>query len=246
MGFWSRLKKIAKSVITNVIWRPLKAAVRIGVRLGLELFFRSVNLLATLFGFGSPPAKNITIHICILTKANGRPVVRPTNLDLLDQIEHAKTILKDKFNVNLKPYSKSFVEVLPGPAPDYALNVNCGFDNFIDELGMAGEYFARNSAGWAAVPISLRFPITVFIVEEIMDGAKIKAGCSPWIFGDYIFVPRTYIGQTTTLIHEIGHSCGQFWHSEKGNYMANGGDAGDEVTYFQKQLLRGSRHVTFW
>lgn len=235
MGFWSKIKKAVKKV-----WQKVKAVVRSVVRIVAEAFGRIFGIFDLLLGFLTWPPKNLRVYIFILKDEQGRPIVSPTDLD--PAIAFARKLLKDKFNVNLKAYSKTFVEVGDEPAPSYALEVGCGTDLFGQEYGDAGEYFAAHLAGWNAIPISLTFPITVFIVRDVQG----KQGCSLGPLTDYIVADPNGVKNPSLIMHEIGHSCG-LWHSgDQSNIMFAESTRGDGVKGFQKNLFRSSRHVLYW
>jgi hypothetical protein len=71
------------------------------------------------------------------------------------------------------------------------------------------------------------------------------------VIADYVIVDR--FGLETayiTLPHEIGHTCGlspgQDWHDwTSSNLMFNSSPAGENVKWFQKNILRSSRHVQY-
>jgi TRAP-type mannitol/chloroaromatic compound transport system substrate-binding protein len=108
---------------------------------------------------------------------------------------------------------------------------------------VAGEFFAQNIAGWNAIPISLTFPITVFVVRSLKGGAL---GCSMSVAGDYVVIARDGLMDNVALPHEIGHTC-SLWHSgSSNNLMYFMSPAGENVKWFQKNLLRSSRHVQYW
>ena len=72
------------------------------------------------------------------------------------------------------------------------------------EFGEAGDYYAKLLAGWNVIPISLTFPITVFVVRNLN-----ALGCSMNVLGDYVIVDREGLETDhITLAHEIGHACG--------------------------------------
>lgn len=78
--------------------------------------------------------------------------------------------------------------------------VNCApsgiFQDLFDETG---DYFTRHTAGWNAIPISLRFPITVFVINGIDDG---YIGCSAGPFSDYVVVTKDGIKEpASTIMH---------------------------------------------
>jgi len=235
MGLWSKIKKVAKKV-----WKKVKAIARTIVRIVVEVIGRILGIVDLFLGFLAWPPKKLRLQIFVLTKADQTTVVNPTDLD--NAINFAKKTLKDKFNVKLVPYSKQFVEVIGEPAPSYALEVNCDFEAFKEEYGDAGEYFAGHLAGWTVIPTSLKFPVTAFIVENVVG----KQGCSLGPLTDYLTLDPSGVKNESTLVHEIGHSCG-LWHSgTKSNIMFKNSGRGNGVKWFQKNLLRSSRHVMYW
>jgi hypothetical protein len=235
MGLWSKIKKAAKKV-----WQKVKAVVRTVVKVITEVIGRVLGIFDLLLGFIAWPPKKLRLHIFILTNSDGNPVVNTTDLD--NSIAFAKKTLKDKFNVKLLPYSKQFVEIIEEPAPAKALEVSCDFEAFKEEYGDAGEYFAKHTAGWNAIPISVKFPITAFVVENVVN----KQGCSLGPLSDYLTIDPEGVKSGSTLAHEIGHSCG-LWHSGTvSNIMFKNPNRGNGAKWFQKNLLRSSRHVMYW
>jgi hypothetical protein len=103
------------------------------------------------------------------------------------------------------------VEVIKEPAPIHALNVRCDAGAYADEFGEAGEFFAKHLAGWNAIPITARFPITVFIVEDVRD----KVGYAVGPLTDYATVDIDGVKDNlaSTMMHEISHVCNNWhWH----------------------------------
>jgi len=240
MGFWSRLKNAVKRAVKWVA-RKVKAAVRVIVRAVVFVWGLAVGLVDLLIGFIGWPPKKLRLQIFILSDGNG-PVVNPG--ELTPSIAYAQRVLKDRFNVKLRSYSKNMVEVITKQAPDYALNVCCNFCAFKEEFDKAGEYFAEHLAGWNAIPISLTFPITVFIVNDISN----KLGCSLGPLTDYVTIDIQGIKDKdpSTMMHEMGHAC-NLWHSgSASNLMWADVPRGDGVKWYQKNLVRSSRHVTYW
>lgn len=235
MGFWSGLKKLVKKVV-----RAVKAVVRIVVRVVITIVNAlTLGLFDLLLGFLTWPRKRLRLHVFICT-ADGKPVVSPA--DVMPTIERVKTIYKNRFNVDVRPYSKDFVEIIKEPAPKSVLDYTCGGSAFGSEFGEAGEFFAQHLAGWNAIPISFTFPITVFVIRSMPDAL----GCSLSVVGDYIVIAPEGVAERTALAHEIGHTC-NLWHSgTQSNLMFASSPAGDEAKWFQKNLLRASRHVQYW
>ncbi|HEX8221834.1 MAG TPA: hypothetical protein VF914_21780 [Chloroflexia bacterium] len=245
-GFWSSLKKTVKAVarvVTGIVTHPIrfvKALVRVVVRIAATVIGVGLGIFDFFFGFLTWPEKKMRLQIFILSKQAG-PLIDPG--DLTASIDYARKVLKDRFNVKLLPYSKNIVEVIKEPAPAAALDVRCDAAAVEDEIGEAGEFFASHLAGWNAIPISLNFPITVFVVQNIED----KQGCSLGPFTDYLTLDLEGVKSENTLVHEIGHVCNLVWHSgSKSNLMWENDDRGDKVNWLQKNLVRSSRHVMYW
>lgn len=241
MGFFSSLKNKIKKALKKV-WRWVKAAVRLIVRIVVTIVGAVLGIFDLLLGFIGWPPKKMRIHIFILADQNG-PLISAAALT--PAIEFARKTFKDKFNVKLLPYSKSFIEIIKEPAPPDALEVPCSFFGSLGrDFGEAGEFFAKHLAGWNAIPISLTFPITVFIVSNVIG----KGGCSLGPLTDYVTVDVSLdgVGTPSLMAHEIGHAC-NLWHSgTKSNLMHAESDRGDGAKWFQKNLFRSSRHVTYW
>lgn len=243
MGFWSKIKKAAKKV-----WRAAKAVVRVVVRVVITIVNSlSLGLFDFLFGFLAWPPKRLRLHVFILsteTPPGGGDDVSPntqvaTTQLVQDAIDRTKRIYKERFNVNVRPYSKTFIEVINEPAPASVLDFKCGASQ---EFGEAGEYFAKHLAGWNAIPISGTFPITVFVVRSLQG----PLGCSMSVIGDYVVIAQPGLEDNVALAHEIGHTC-SLWHSfSSNNLMYRRSPAGEKVKWFQKNLLRSSRHVQYW
>jgi hypothetical protein len=235
---WKRFKKAMKKV-----WRAVKAVVRVVVRVVVEVVNRRwFGLPDLLLGFIAWPPKRLRLHVFILWNEppGGGDPQPPIEQVAQAAIDRTKRLYKDKFNVNLRAYSKSFIETLSGPFPDAVLDFECGFGQ---EFGEAGEFFAGHLAGWNAIPVSLTFPITVFVVRDLKGGSL---GCSMFVAGDYIVIDREGLADNLALAHELGHACG-LWHSKtSSNLMYFQSPAGENVKWFQKNLLRSSRHVQYW
>jgi hypothetical protein len=153
--------------------------------------------------------------------------------------------LQTRFNVKLLPFDKTFTQFVSAPAPSAALDVQCGAGALGEEFSEAGDFFASHTAGWwFGVPTSGRFPVTAFVVRDVKDG---KLGCSLGPLSDYVTVDREGVQKSTrTLAHEIGHSC-SLWHvGDTANLMFHSDGGGDGVRWWQCNLFRSSRHVTYW
>jgi hypothetical protein len=242
MGLWSSIKKAAKKV-----WRVVKAVTRVVTRVAIAILNNfTFGLFDLIFGFLTWPPKRLRLHVFILTaepsSGGGDPVPGgpvASTPDVQAAVDRTIKLYKDKFNVNVRPYSKTFIEVLDETPPPEALDFECGFGQ---EFGAAGEFFAKHLAGWNGIPISFTFPVTVFVVRSL----KGPVGCSMWIAGDYVVISLPGLMDNVALPHEIGHTC-TLWHSgTSDNLMYKSSPAGENVKWFQKNLLRSSRHVQYW
>ncbi|MHC4153286.1 MAG: hypothetical protein ACYSSP_14500 [Planctomycetota bacterium] len=231
MGLWSSVKSIAKKT-----WRGIKGAARQLGRVIAEVAGRIIGLPDLLLGFITWPSKKLRIKILILSDQNGKAVSLASDLTM--SIDYAKKVFKDRLNVKLLPYpgpKKPMVELIADPAPAAALNVGCGSNAWGEEFGEAGEFFADHLPG-------LVFPITVFVVKDVIG----KEGCSLGPLTDYATLDPSGIKSGSTLAHEVAHAC-SLWHSgSKSNLMWKNPNRGDSIKWWQKNLFRSSRHVTYW
>lgn len=237
MGLWSSIKRVAKAVV------------RVVVKAVSTIWGGLVGIFDLLFGFLNWPPKNLTLHIVVLSKL-GDIEQKRLAAALQNSIDETRRVLKERFNVNLRSYSNEYVEWFTGSVPPEALEPSCCNDSdlFLGEFGVSGEFYAQHTAGWVGVPISLRFPITVFIVDTV----HCKSGCSDFWRADYVVIKHAGLEvpsvphPNSLMVHEVGHAC-NLWHSgSKGNIMYKEPERGDGAKWFQKNMLRGSRHVTYW
>ena len=112
-----------------------------------------------------------------------------------------------------------------------------------NEFSEAGDYFAKNTAGWGWLRMNLYFPITIFIVRDIAG----KIGCSLGPLTDYVTVSTKGVASESTMAHELGHCCGLLHRKDQpDNLMRPDVPRGDNITGWQKFIVRTSRHCTFW
>ena len=93
MGLWSSIKSTAKKV-AKAVWRGAKAVGRFGVRGFFTLVAAGLNGLDLLAGFVGWPPKKLRLHVFVLRKEDGVPVMVDT-ADLAAAIENAQRIFKD-------------------------------------------------------------------------------------------------------------------------------------------------------
>jgi hypothetical protein len=252
MGWFSSVVNKIKSVAKTVV-RIVKAVVRAVVRVVFEIVMRVINLLT----FWLPIQKKMRIQVMILRDANGKPVIDQNDplmatewQALNNAVNDVIRTYKDKCNIRVTAYGSPIIQEIKEKAPSGALNTKCGdggvaANEFLEE---AGEFFAGHLAGWNVIPmISFRFPITVFVVQTISG----KMGCSFGILTDYVTVSSLGAQNTGfTMAHEIGHACGlspfDLHDSDKNNLMYASSPRGNDLSGWQKAVVRNCRHCTFW
>jgi hypothetical protein len=242
MGFWSRLKKAVKKAVKAVV-RVVKAIVRVLVKIVVALVSLVIGVVGSLF----LPwlEKKIRLQVCILHPVGQKELV-PVQ-DAESSVQRAAQIIKDKFDAKILPYGKPHVEIIREDAPNAALDLECSFTGFFgSEFGEAGDFYSRYTAGWNAVPISLVYPITVFVVRSVTHDGDAWRGCSFGLLADYVVITPNGIADSTTLAHEIAHSCSLLHRDDKANLMYREPSRGTSITGWQRYWFRTSRHVNFW
>ena len=217
-------------------WNVIKAITRVTVRTLVETIHRLViNIVDTLFGFLNWPEKKLRIKIFVLQDPQANPVVCPTDMDVA--VEYAKRSFKKNFNTRLLPDKsrQPFAEVLQKKPPHEVLYTKGGKGALTEEFKITGSFFASNLCG-------LFYPITAFVVLDI-DHAS---GCSLGPLTDYVTLDPVGAKNPSTLAHEIAHACGLWHQSSRTNLLWGTFSRGDEVKWWQKNVFRSSRHVTYW
>lgn len=249
---WSKFKKALKKA-----WRVVKAVVRAVVRVVIFFVTLLFKVWDFVFGFLAWPPKKMKVHIAVL-QDQGVPLIKYEDLNnLLPSIELLKKVYKGNCNITVSPYSSgrereidNWAQILNDQPPAAALaSGGCSFWGALDEqeTGEAGEYFRNHTAGWVGgIPISLSFPITVFIVKSISG----YFGCTIPFLSDYVLVSVDALkAEPSTIAHEIGHRCNIVKeHDDRKNLMFSG-NVPNLPPYmlvgWQETLVRSSRHVTY-
>jgi len=214
----------------------VRGITRILIRIVADVIHRLVlNAFDTLFGFFNWPEKKLRIKIIILADHQGQPVLSLTDVD--KAIEYAKRVFKKNLNVKLLPHhrQKSFAEVVMQAAPDTVLYTKGGIGALSEEFKTTGSYFASNLSG-------IFYPVTAFVVMDI----KGASGCSLGPMSDYVTLDPVGAKDPSILAHELAHACG-LWHlKDRSNLLWLYKDRGDKIRWWQKNIFRSSRHVTYW
>lgn len=239
MGLWSKIKKAIKKTLKH--W--VKTLARTIVKIVATIIGLVIGIVGSIFLFWLQ--KKIRIHVCILHPAGQKELVSVS--DAQQSVERAAQLIKDKFNTKLLHYGNPHVEVIKEDAPDAALDTECTLSGGLKlEFGDGGDFYTSHTAGWNAIPVSLVYPVTVFVVRSIKSDGKDFRGCSSGFFTDYVVITPDGINDTTTLAHEIGHACFLLHRKKQTNLMYHEANRGTSITGWQKYWFRASRHVNFW
>src|SRR5262245_5677950 len=127
MSIWSSIKNAVKKV-----WRAVKAVVRVVVRIVITVVNAlTLGLPDLLLGFIGWPRKRLRLHVIIVSASSTNPDggvnVGPVvpEQDVTTAIENTRRIYKKLFNVDILPYSRSFIQVLPDEPPKEVLDFKC-------------------------------------------------------------------------------------------------------------------------
>jgi hypothetical protein len=187
--------------------------------------------------------KKIRLHIYILHPPGQKELVTITEAEA--SVQRANNLLKDKYNTEICHYGDPYIEIEKASSPAGILNIQHSNWHWGDRDG--NNFIATRSAGWNGIPVSLQYPITIFVVQTITNTETGK----PWrgffegFITDNIFITPSGMNDATTLAHEISHC--MLWHTKnKANLMYHEPDRGTDITGWQKWLFRTSRNVNFW
>lgn len=245
-------------------------------RLVLWTVVALLDAVASLVGIR--PEKKLRVCTIILRDENDQPVAAVA--DVVNALNDAIQILYQEANVQLlnsAPFQftsgaakyfgsgpiladASWVRIYPAASATRVLDVACGGQAAIDDLGEVGtnnriRSFANCWWGnWRRV-LGYGGPVVIFILRSIRTGSRDDFGCSLGPLSDYV----TIAGGTPTVLdgaagrpmitvpHELGHAC-TLWHVENPlNLMdADGIDAiAINLDHVQATVMRASTHVTY-
>lgn len=216
-----------------------------------ETVNRSISLPdSAAHALGLVSSKKLRLRVIILRDENSLSLVDLP--EVLPSIEAVQAIFEREARTKIIPLRDRFVEIMNVAAPTAALDVHCDFDAWKEEMREAGNFFQRylehNAAGMLT---GYAAPVTVFIVRDVSG----KLGCSLGPLTDYVTVAvRGLAGGGVDdegralpriLAHEVGHACG-LWHVKDASNLMNPRGPGCDLRWWQKAILRNSRHVTYF
>lgn len=170
-----------------------------------------------------------------------------TPADIQPLVDRAVQIFREQANVHL------WFNIHDGADGPYIEEVKCDGGAWLQDLGAKGMAYelsqGRRCVGAAfGGLVGVASPIYAFAVGSIRN----KNGCSLWWLSNYVtFEPplSAACAGGTHLAHEIGHCCGLAPHSgDAGNLMYKGcsNPGRDQMTGFQKSVVRGSKYATYF
>jgi hypothetical protein len=170
--------------------------------------------------------------------------MRP-NLDKL--IDKAKQVFKDEANVIVH------VEV-SGDAAVPKVTPGCGGKAWLEDIWLTGTSYEHHASLHCREyslnsVIGLASPLYAFAVKDVIG----KNGCSLWLFSNYLTFEagNTCANGFTHLAHEMGHACGLLHPASDDPTNLMNPDCvappgRDQLSGFQKSILRGSKYVTYF
>jgi hypothetical protein len=215
--------------ITALVWRGV-----------IDIFWRLISLPDVILGmFGLYPQKKLRIAVISLIGDDKEQIVKEDKL---------KETIQDTIETYLEAANVRVivdkVKMMESPAPPGSLNPGCGSGALLDDIGTAGMYYEhtinkecfdsafQRYSGYAA-------PIIVYVVKEVKGG---DIGCSLGPFTDYVTIEGR---KPQCIAHEVAHACGLL-HVNDGENLAAHICGGRKLAWWQKAIVRSSRHVTYF
>ncbi len=182
------------------------------------------------------------MRVCVIITNNGRGPIT-TEAALQPIIDRMKQIYKDEANVTIYAHFDSGART-PNVEPA------CGAEGWVQDIWLTGSQY-ENAASLhcreynLASVVGLGSPIYAFAVTKI----KGKNGCSLGPLTNYVvFEAGNTCNGNTHLAHEVGHACNLLHTSDTTNLMYKSCRASgrNQLSGFQKLIVRGSKYVTYF
>jgi hypothetical protein len=217
---------------------------------------QAVGLFDTFAGLiGIRPIKTLTIHVIVLMNDDGTLLAQAATIDPC--LRNTERIYRQRAEIRID----SSVHNVLNPSPSNARYVDSDTGFFGEDATGAGQYFQQMMTEFVGEGFSratgLFAPVIAFIVEGV--GGPTTTGCSGGPFADYVVVePGVVNGTDNTLAHEIGHALGLLhdnilFGESKGDttnlmFWSNPGGTqrGDNLSPFQRGIIRASPHVSYF
>ena len=169
---WGWVKKVGRAIV-----RSVGGVVR-GLR---ELFTGIAWLIQRLLGFpellgslaGIRITKKFRVKVVILPDVNGRPLATTEAVE--EVVEEAKRVFfrnRMKVRIIAPPGQETIVSHFAGTVPGYVRRPQCGVPGWFERYKGKGRWYATNT-----IPYSRRGSATVFVVNDVHEGAEDKNGC---------------------------------------------------------------------
>ncbi len=216
----------------------------LGGQLG-ELFGRLVGIPGFILDIlGLRLTKHLRIRFIILSEENGQQLVPKENV--LETFKRTQKIFKEQAKIEVHNAGT----LLVGSAPSGALDIPDFSGNIVQKWAAEGDFLVGSAGVYlsslAGIGMFTR-RISVIVVRSIEGN---NAGWSFKTFANFVVIQQSVFSnpkvQTTLVAHEIGHSCSLYHRDQKSNLMYKPGDRGENLTWWQSNVVRGSRFVWYW
>jgi hypothetical protein len=224
------------------------------------LYLFVFGILDTIMGLcGLRPEKKLRVCTIILADENGQPLTAAASLVPL--LQNAVDVFKQEANVRVVPagpfhYTSPFgsnetatedwIQVRNKPSRKRILDLGGEVASLAaDLIDIGGDYNLMANTeyfypAWRRV-IGYGAPITVLAIRSMGQGI----GRSLGPLTDYLVIDASGGGDNTLIAHEMGHAC-YLWHVSNSGLMHPYSGRGTSLNWWQRSIVRSSRHVTYF
>ncbi|HVR97386.1 MAG TPA: hypothetical protein VMW27_12275 [Thermoanaerobaculia bacterium] len=242
----------AAFVVSMIFWIPGLGPLARWLWHGLlTVFWGFVGLVDMgLCAIGVCPPKKLRLLAIVMVGERGQAVTTPAAV--LPEVTNTIDLYRRLADVEVVPLlgGDKWVVESNTPAPGYLLNVDCGGEGLVKDLGLVGPGFDFQASvnGWDGNfrrLIGYGAPVIAFFVRDVEGSSQ---GCSFGPLVDYVTV-ESQPSVADSLPHEIGHACNLIDLPGAGsnlmNPQANHRLPNTTLEKGQVLLVRASRHVTY-